>query len=175
MRAKTNNAMMQDNFTSIKDLVNRCPLKEISRTPSEFSYAQRRLIKAVWCPSIRDARMPQEKEGDAEKVIPHGFLCKCRPPAWQGRWHQRQEDGRRSARPRRQERCCNAGRDATTKGQRQLHMVGLNSSSSGLMKKILRNCLALSSFGFESPLLLCFSFRCIKHMLPHFLAVHCRS
>ena len=45
----------------------------------------------------------------------------------------------------------------------------LNSSSSGSMKKIPRNCLALSSFGF-SIAHFCFAllFRCIRHLLPHF-------
>ena len=55
-------------------------------------------------------------------------------------------------------------------------MVCLNSSSSGSMKKIPRICLALSSFGFSTALfLLCFAFRCIRHMLPHVWPyIHCR-
>ena len=45
-------------------------------------------------------------------------------------------------------------------------MVCFNSSSSGSMKKIPRNLLALSSFGFSKAHFR-FAFRCIRHMLPH--------
>ena len=58
---------------------------------------------------------------------------------------------------------------------RAFSMLCLHSSSSVSMKKIPRNCLALSSSGFvDSPLLLRFAFRCIRHVLPHIWPSHCR-
>ena len=49
-----------------------------------------------------------------------------------------------------------------------IFLFRLNSSSSGSMKNIPRNLLALSSFGFSmAHFLLFFAFRCIRQMLPY--------
>ena len=50
----------------------------------------------------------------------------------------------------------------------RLFMVCVNSSSSGSMKKIPRNCLALSILVFSiAHFCFCILFRCMRHMLPH--------
>ena len=85
---------MQGNFAPIKDIVK--PSKDNSRRPSEFSYAHRRLIKAVWYPSNENTELRWEnatgkKKGTQKKQI-HARLPAQVPSsnaAKISRWHRK--------------------------------------------------------------------------------------